>query len=560
MRMRLTTVLIAALLLAVSAGAHADVQGLGADFWAWRAATQPDTGDDIPRIVRPDGFTPDWSQKAVAERYKALTAFEARWQALAGQERTASQEVDYRLLGSALARVRWELDHVAAWKRQPGFYVQQALGPVFEVLLPPPPVGAERIAQVVHLLEHVPGTLAAAQENLTDMRGPFVQATFPMLGRVPDSVRGMVAGLAPYVKGREARKLKATAEKAISAFAAYEQFLQKAVSTNLSRETAVGRDSYAFFLNKVALYPYSPEEVARMGEQEWARIVAFEALEKQRNRDVPALEMKMDIGEVVASVNKRELEVRAFLKDRGFLTIDDWVGHYKAQAFPAYLLPIGWLGRTFDLTSVDRLDENATVYIPEPSGQMGYFNSTFTQDPRPVIVHEGVPGHYLQLAIGWAHPNPLRRHYYDSGANEGTGFYAEEMMLQAGLFEDSPKSREIIYNFSRLRALRVDVDVKLALGIYSLEDAAEVLKSKVPMDPATALHEAVFFSATPGQALSYQIGKLQMIEFMSEARMKEGEAFSIQAFHDYVWQNGNVPIELQKLEYFSDPGQTKTNW
>src|SRR5699024_10712360 len=119
---------------------------------------------------------------------------------------------------------------------------------------------------------------------------------------------------------------------------------------------------------------------------------------------------------------------------------------------------------------------------------------------------------------------------------------AEEMMLQAGLFEDAPKTREIIYNFSRLRALRVDVDVKLALGIYSLEEAAEVLETKVPMDGPTALHEAVFFSATPGQALSYQIGKLQMIEFMSEARMREGDDFSIQAFHDFVWRNGNVPI------------------
>lgn len=552
MRTNLATVLLSALLFVTSYSAQADVQELGADFWTWRAVTQPDTGDDIPRIVRPDGFLPDWSQKAVAGRYKTLAEFEARWQALSGEERTASKEVDYRLMGSALARVRWELDHIAAWKRQPTFYVQQALGPIFEVLLPPPPVGSDRIQQVIRLLEHAPVTLAAAEENLTDMRGPFVRATFPVLLGIPDSLRGMLAGLEPYAKGREASRLKAAVEKTISAFAAYEQFLQKAALKDLSEETAVGRDSYAFFLNEVALYPYSPEEVARMGEQEWARIVAFEALEKQRNRDVPALEMKMDINQVVASVEKRELEVRTFLKDRGFLTVDDWVGHYTAQAFPAYLKPIGWVGRTFDLTSVNRLDENATVYIPDPSDHMGYFNSTFTLDPRPVIVHEGVPGHYMQLVLGWAHPNPLRRHYYDSGANEGTGFYAEEMMLQAGLFEDAPKSREIIYNFSRLRALRVDVDVKLALGIYSLEEAADVLESKVPMDKATALHEAVFFSATPGQALSYQIGKLQMIEFMSEARMKEGDAFNLQAFHDYVWLNGNVPILLQKLEYFSD--------
>ena len=80
------------------------------------------------------------------------------------------------------------------------------------------------------------------------------------------------------------------------------------------------------------------------------------------------------------------------------------------------------------------------------------------------MVHEGMPGHYFQMALSWRHADAIRRQYYDSGANEGIGFYTEEMMLQAGLFDDSPRTREIIYNFMRLRALRVEVDVKLALG------------------------------------------------------------------------------------------------
>ena len=107
-------------------------------------------------------------------------------------------------------------------------------------------------------------------------------------------------------------------------------------------------------------------------------------------------------------------------------------------------------------------------------------------DPRPLTVHEGIPGHYFQLCLSWKQEDPIRRHYYDSGANEGIGFYAEEMMLQAGLFDDSPHTREIIYNFMRLRALRVEVDVKLALGEFTLEQAAKYLEEKVPMDSQTA--------------------------------------------------------------------------
>ena len=122
-------------------------------------------------------------------------------------------------------------------------------------------------------------------------------------------------------------------------------------------------------------------------------------------------------------------------------------------------------------------------------------------------------------------------------------------MLQAGLFDDSPHTREIIYNFMRLRALRVEVDVKLALGQFSLEEAAKYLEQKVPMDTQTARQEAIAFSTGPGQALTYQIGKLQITKFLADARMQQGEKFNLRVFHDFVWKNGNVPIALQGWEY-----------
>ena len=128
-------------------------------------------------------------------------------------------------------------------------------------------------------------------------------------------------------------------------------------------------------------------------------------------------------------------------------------------------------------------------------------------------------------------------------------------MLQAGLFDDSPHTREIIYNFMRLRALRVEVDVKLALGEFTLEQAAKYLEQKVPMDSGTARQEAIAFSTGPGQAVTYQIGKLQITKFLAEARMQQGEKFSLRAFHDFVWKNGNVPIVLQHWEYLGSPDE-----
>jgi uncharacterized protein (DUF885 family) len=168
------------------------------------------------------------------------------------------------------------------------------------------------------------------------------------------------------------------------------------------------------------------------------------------------------------------------------------------------------------------------------------------RDPRTLIAHEGV--HYYQLARAWAQPDPLRRHYYDSGPNEGIGFYAEEMLLQAGLFDSSPRSREIIYSFMRLRAVRVGVDVRLALGELTIEQAADELARRVPMDTATAREEAAFFASEPGQAITYQIGKLQITGFLADARRAQAERFSLRDFHDRLFDNGNVPIALQRWE------------
>ncbi len=540
----------ATLAAAPCAHAQAEVQQLGADFWTWRAATQPATSDDIPRIVRPAKWTPDWSAAAVAEQRKTLAAFEARWKSLAGTPQTVSEKVDYRLMGSALARVNWELDHVAAWRRQPHFYVAQALTPVFEVLLPPPPVESARVEQVIRLLENTPAVLAAGQANLDDMRGPFVDAALGQIAIVPDSLRQMARGLEPHADAAQRKRMNAAVERSVKAFAVFGRYLEGRRGA-LPAETAVGAESYQYFLSQVALYPYTADQLALMGRQEWTRSVLFEELERNRNTGVAYLPIGASIDAVTSRLASDERDVRTFLRDKNLLTVPEWAGHYNALPFPAYLAPIGWLGRTFDLTDRTRVGQNATVYLPEPSPNLGYFNLSITRDPRPIIVHEGVPGHFFQLTLSWKHPNPLRRHYYDSGANEGTGFYAEEMILQAGLWADAPKSREVIYNFARLRALRVEVDVKLATGAFTIDQAADYLQAMVPMDRETAHEEAVFFAASPGQAISYQIGKIQTAEFLAEARVREGKAFDLRRFHDYLWLNGNVPIALQKEEYLA---------
>ncbi|MGI8890347.1 MAG: DUF885 family protein, partial [Chthoniobacterales bacterium] len=82
---------------------------LSQDFWSWRARFAPYTGDDVNRMERPDGQR-DWSAASIEKRRADLANFEARWKQIDASQWPIPQQVDYRLIGSALARVRWELE------------------------------------------------------------------------------------------------------------------------------------------------------------------------------------------------------------------------------------------------------------------------------------------------------------------------------------------------------------------------------------------------------------------------------------------------------------------
>jgi hypothetical protein len=542
----LAVVLLLVARIGVSGEDFATVGKLADDFWKWRAKYAPFSGDDVNRIERPGG-TRDWSRTAIDRRGNELTEFISRWKKIDSKDWPIPQKVDYRLIGSALARVEWELDVNPRWKRDPNFYIEQTLTPVLEALTIPGPYNAKRSHEILTRIENIPAILQQGEANLAKPPAPFATVAIQALEGVRERLRTMAVSLRPATTLNE-KELNDATNRAADALEHFQTRLKERLPS-LPNETALGRDAYTFFLQSIALAPYVPEELLAMGRQEWNRALAFEGYEKERNRNVPPLKLAADTDSWIRDAAAKESAVRKFLDENGILSVPDWMQHYTLRPMPEYLHALQGFGESDDFTSASRLTENCVRYIDPPTGNLSFFWRATAQDPRPIIVHEGIPGHYFQLCLSWKHEDPIRRHYYDSGANEGIGFYAEEMMLQAGLFDDSPHTREIIYSFMRLRALRVEVDVKLALGEFTLEQAAKYLEEKVPMDAGTARQEAIFFSTAPGQAISYQIGKLQLTKFLTEARIKQGEKFNLRAFHDFVWKNGNVPIALQRWEY-----------
>ncbi len=524
------------------------LQMLSRSFFEWRRAQQPAQGDDIPRVERPDGWVPDFSPDALESYREQYFAFLESLDEIDTGNLTVREQVNARLLRAAIHRVHWELDVLRAPNRNPIFYVEQTLGSVFELLIVSSPMTQSRAENIILRLESFPATIKAAKQNLDTAVRPFAQVTIEMLTDIEDRLRRMEKGLNEEFPDALQRRLHRAVSRAISSLESYSRWLESRVD-KMRTSFAIGPNAYQWFLVNVALIPFTPDELLAQGRLAWNRAVAWDVIEKNQNEGIPELPLFKDSDQQVKAAGLKEEEIRAFLESQNLMTVPENLKHYVSKPMPDYLEPLSFMGVADDLTSETRLDEDAVRYIREPSPDLSYFQLSAARDPRPLIIHEGVPGHYYQLALSWKNPDPVRRRYIDSGVNEGIGFYVEELLLQAGLFDFSPRTREIIYSYARLRALRVEIDIRLAVGDFTIEQAAQYLERAVPMDRETALQEAVFFAFNPGQAITYQVGKLQILAFLADARLDQGESFSLREFHDYLMLNGNVPIALQRWEF-----------
>lgn len=517
------------------------LEALAEEFWAWRLAAQPDSSDDITRVERPAGWVADWSAAAIAGRREAVREFADRHAAIDLAGAPLAEQVDGRLLGSAIARAHWELELLRGWERNPCFYLDQALVPVFNLLLVPPPVDTATLAA---LLRRVPVLLGQARDNLGERAAaPLAAYALRLLAAAPDGLRAAMDALPGGPDLAEA-----TGEAA-EALAGFREWLTGELPA-FTGPAAIGPAAFAYFLHRVALLPYPAARLREMGRQEWDRAVALEAILRRRHRGAPVAPVAADSAALVERQRAGEAEVRGFYAERGLLSQPEELRHYRFAPIPEYLTRLEWLGVAHYAGSASRWSDDAVRYVPPPRDDLPYFALAAARDPRTAIAHEGV--HAQQLALSWTHTDPARRRYYDSTPNEGIAFYNEELMLHSGLFDGAPASAEFVANAMRLRALRVEVDVALALGELTLDEVADRLAALVPMDRQTAWEEAAFFTGNPGQALSYQIGKLQIHDLLAAAQHRDGDAFDLMAFHDRLWREGNVPLALQRWELLGD--------
>ncbi len=172
-------------------------------------------------------------------------------------------------------------------------------------------------------------------------------------------------------------------------------------------------------------------------------------------------------------------------------------------------------------------------------------NQVLKPQTEAISYHEGAPGHHFQIALAQELPNiPKFRRFGGYGAYaEGWGLYAEGVGKEMGFYQD-PYSEFGMLSTQLWRAVRLVTDTGIHSKQWTREQAIQYFLSNALLSKRDATKEVERYFNWPGQATSYMIGQLKILELRDRARNQLGPRFDIRDFHGAVLENGSVPLDI----------------
>jgi uncharacterized protein (DUF885 family) len=162
-----------------------------------------------------------------------------------------------------------------------------------------------------------------------------------------------------------------------------------------------------------------------------------------------------------------------------------------------------------------------------------------------VAYHEGVPGHHLQISIQQSLTGlpEFRKHGGNSAYTEGWALYAEELGKEIGFYQD-PGSDYGRLRSELFRAVRLVVDTGIHDMGWSRDQVVDYMRNSHAIDEPTIQAETDRYISGPGQACSYKLGQLKILELRERAKQELGPRFDLKAFHDEILSGGALPLDI----------------
>ena len=475
-----------------------------------------------------DGSVEDWSPATVAGRLHALRGLRLRHQALGQEQWDRSALVDWLIVRSLMDGLEFRLRVSRPWARDPGFYVDRLQRITFADI----PASGDELTRLRDGLARVPRLLRSAREQLDDPAADYVSLALhnlthhdgvghghPYRAVPPAGVIGWYDDLLARVQ-QDQPELEGEVAEAREAVIGFHRWLQEH-RAQWQSPAGVGREQFDWYVRQVKLIPLSTDDLLALGEREYERLVAYLTLERHRNRDLPPLEPATSAEDYKERIRLADEHVRRFIVERDIITIPRYVGV---------------------------LDTNVP-WIVRPQGR-NFWEEIQYRDPLPDHVHAVIPGHRFDWLVSGRKIHPIRAAYWEGARVEGWAVYLEEMMVNAGLLDERPRTRELFHIFGIKRAVRVRADIEMQQNRMTVDEATRYMVERVPfLDQNVARVDAeIYLRRPPGYGLGYLIGMIQMEALLADRARQLGDRFELKAFHDDFMAAGRIPISLIRYE------------
>ena len=494
-------------------------------FEEWREFERPPMLDGAP----------DYTAPRFGAAYEELADYRERLDAIDVSNWPIEQKVDWHIVRAEMNGFDFNHRVLKPWVRDPAFYqtiwtyrsdVPAHEGPTHHALLElwtySFPLSDDEEERMIGELTVIPPLMRQAQQNLTgDARDLWMAGIRDIRAQ-----RGRLDGIMETVGGDASDDL---AESIRAAQIATDDLLAwlEAEAPSRTGPSGIGKENYTWYLRNVHYVPLSWEEEVSLLQRELDRAWSSLKLEEHRNRDLPPPVAASTPEEYDRLADASATKLMAFLDEQQVMPVKD-------NMEPA-------------------LREHLGEFVPEDDRNFFWIAAHY--DPTPLFTHFY---HWFELAQmrDEPHASPIRRgpllyNIFDS-RNEGTATGVEEMFMHAGLHDDSPRSREIVWIMLAQRAARGLGSLYAHANDMTMAEAGTVHLEWTPRgwmgnEPELMQFEQQLYLRQPGYGTSYITGKY-LLERLLAHRTRQTESgdspYTLRDFFGELNEAGSVPISL----------------
>ncbi|WP_249356178.1 hypothetical protein [Maribacter sp. ACAM166] len=498
-------------------------------FKEWRSFENPPLRDGAP----------DYTQETFNKRAPTFKILQQKLQNIDTTAWSIPNKVDWHIVNAEMNGYDFNQRVLKSWVRDPAFYttlwtdrsdVPAHEGPthhgVLDLWTYEFPLDNDGEKKLLAELKVIPAINEQAKINLTGNAKDLWVAGIRDIQTQSKNLEDM-KNLPGITKNR---KLVSAINEAVQSTNSLVDWLQ-AKAPSKTGPSGIGKENYTWYLQNVHLVPMTWEDEVMLLKRELTRAWAALKLEEHRNRNLPQLTSASSPEEYNTRAKAAAKSLLDFLDQNEMVTVKD------------YFEPA--------------LNEHLGAFVPKE--KRNFFWITAHYDQRPLYSHFY---HWFELARMDNEPNPseIRRgallyNIFDS-RNEGTATAVEEMFMDAGLYDDQPRSREIVYIMIAQRAARGLGSLYAQANEMTSEEAGSIHSEYTPRgwmktEKDLLLFEQHLYLRQPGYGTSYITGKYLLENTLAEyARIKESkdEPFEMRAFFDKLNAIGNIPISLGRWE------------